>query len=50
MEVKIMLMDYITALQKAIKEKDKGAVKAILHDLNTLGMDTHTAMMLAREV
>ena len=41
-----MLQDYIKALKKAIKEKDEGARKAILRDLNSLGMDNATAIML----
>lgn len=45
-----MLQDYIYALKKAIETKDEGAKKAILHDLNSLGMDNATAIMLAKEV
>ena len=46
----IMLQDYIYALKKAIETKDEGAKKAILRDLNSLGMDNATAIMLAKEV
>lgn len=46
----IMLQDYINALKKAIKEKDEGAKKAILRDLNSLGMDNATAIMLAKTI
>jgi len=45
-----MLQDYIKALKKAIKEKDEGAKKAILRDLNSLGMDNATAIMLTKVV
>lgn len=45
-----MLQDYINALKKAIKEKDEGAKKAILRDLNSLGMDNATAIMLAKTI
>lgn len=45
-----MLQDYIKALKKAIKEKDEGAKKAILRDLNSLGMDNATALYLAKTI
>ena len=44
-----MLKDYLDALKTAIKNKDKKAEKAIIKDLQKLGVDAYTAYELIRE-
>lgn len=44
-----MLKDYLDALKKAVKSKDKKTENAILKKLNRLGMDTMTAYELIKK-
>ena len=43
-----MIQMYIRALTEAVKKKDKKACTRLLEDLNRLGMDAGTALLLVQ--
>lgn len=44
-----MLEEYLTMYEEALKNKDEKAIKRIERELNILGMDKYTLMILMGE-